>query len=144
MRTSSAPESPQVRVGVGVLIVRENKVLLGKRRGSHGEGTWAPPGGHLDFGETVEECARREVLEETGIIIREVRRGPYTTDIFPEVNRHFVTLFVTATNSEGDPALLEPSKCEGWEWHPWSSLPTPLFGPMQSLCESGFKIDPSK
>ena len=129
---------PQVRVGVGVLIIRENRILLGKRLGSHGAGTWAPPGGHLDFGETLEECARREVLEETGIIVRAIERGPYTTDIFSAMELHFVTLFAIARKSSGEPQLLEPAKCEGWEWHSWDELPTPLFAPMQSLCDMGF------
>jgi len=57
-------------------------VLLGERRGSHGGGTWAPPGGHLEFGESVEQCARREVFEETGLVIERLSAGPYTSDLF--------------------------------------------------------------
>ena len=59
-------DTQAIRVGVGVIIVRDGNVLLGERAGSHGAGTWALPGGHLEFGETVADCARREVLEETG------------------------------------------------------------------------------
>jgi len=40
------------RVGLGVLIIKDGKVLLGRRKGAHGEGTWAPPGGHLECGES--------------------------------------------------------------------------------------------
>lgn len=40
------------KVGVGVLIVDGNKILLGKRKNAHGDGCWAPPGGHLEFGES--------------------------------------------------------------------------------------------
>ena len=51
------------RVGIGVMIFKDGKVLLGKRKGSHGEGDWAFPGGHLDYMEGFEECARRETRE---------------------------------------------------------------------------------
>jgi len=54
------------QVGVGLLIVKGNKVLLGKRKGSHGEGEHAGPGGHLELGETIEECVLRELAEEAG------------------------------------------------------------------------------
>ena len=57
-------------VGVGVIIIKEGKILLAERKGSHGQNTWASAGGHLEFGETLEECARREVLEEFGIHIQ--------------------------------------------------------------------------
>ncbi len=54
---------PVPQVGVGVLILRDGKVLLGRRKGSHGAGCWSAPGGHLEFGEAVEDCALREALE---------------------------------------------------------------------------------
>ncbi len=51
------------KVGVGVIVVKEGKVLLLQRKNSHGSGTWCFPGGHLEYGESLEECAKREVLE---------------------------------------------------------------------------------
>ena len=57
------------KVGVGVIVVRDGKVLLGKRRGAHGEGSWSFPGGHLEFNELLEICAKREAKEETGLEI---------------------------------------------------------------------------
>ena len=57
------------KVGVGVIIVKEGKILLGKRKNAHGEGTWCPPGGHLELGESYEECAKRETFEETNFKI---------------------------------------------------------------------------
>src|SRR5581483_6177362 len=71
---------PEQRIEAGR--TEEGLVLLGERRGSHGGGTWAPPGGHLEFGESVEQCARREVFEETGLVIERLSAGPYTSDLF--------------------------------------------------------------
>lgn len=113
------------RVGVGVIVLRDGLVLLGKRFGSHAPGTWALPGGHLEFGESVEQCASREVLEETGLHIQRLSPGPYTNDVFATENRHYVTLFVVAHTAPGNPQLREPSKCLSWQWFRWSDLPQP-------------------
>jgi 8-oxo-dGTP diphosphatase len=126
------------RIGVGVIVLRDGLVLLGQRSGSHGAGTWALPGGHLEFGETVEHCAAREVMEETGLQIEIVGRGPYTNTVFQEEGKHYVTLFVIAKAIAGVPSVREPSKCLAWCWFRWSELPRPLFAPLVSLCASGF------
>jgi 8-oxo-dGTP diphosphatase len=129
---------PQTRIGVGVLIVRDGNVLLGRRQGSHGAGTWAPPGGHLEFGETAEACARREVAEETGLALGATTRGPWSVDLFVAEGKHYVTLFVIAHDVAGEARVLEPEKCAKWEWHAWNALPTPLFAPLASLHAQGF------
>lgn len=121
-----------------MLIVRDGKVLLGLRRGSHGAGTWAPPGGHLEWGETVESCARREVKEETGLDLGVVRQGPYANDVMPEEDKHYVTCFVEAAATGGEAQVLEPDKCERWKWFPWSSMPEDLFQPLKTLVVSGY------
>lgn len=126
-----------VLVGVGVIIVRDGRVLLGQRAGSHGAGTWALPGGHLDFGETVFQCAQREVREETGLVLHDLAAAPYTSDVFAAEGRHYVTLFVSA-QATGAPAILEPTKCLAWRWFRWHALPNPLFPPLQTLYASGF------
>jgi ADP-ribose pyrophosphatase YjhB (NUDIX family)/catechol 2,3-dioxygenase-like lactoylglutathione lyase family enzyme len=125
-------------VGVGVFVLREGLVLLGLRRGSHGAGTWALPGGHLEFGETVERCALREIHEETGLVIDVVARGPYTNDVFQDAGKHYVTVFVLARAPHGEPALREPAKCAEWRWCRWSELPMPLFPPLAALHASGY------
>ena len=60
-------------VGVGVVFVRQGQVFLAKRRGAHGEDSWGSAGGHLEFGETLEDCARREAMEELGVSVGELR-----------------------------------------------------------------------
>ena len=70
-----------------------------KRRGSHGAETWAPPGGHLEFGESFENCAMREVLEETGLKINGLKIAAATNDIFTNENKHYATIFLIC-NSE--------------------------------------------
>jgi 8-oxo-dGTP diphosphatase len=130
--------SPAPKVGVGVLVVRDGHVLLGRRRGSHGAGTWSAPGGRLEFGESIEHCARRELLEETGLEIGPVELGPYTNDVFLEEREHFVTLLVVARSAIGTPTNLEPDKCEGWSWFKWSELPTPMFTPLKNLVAAGY------
>lgn len=127
--------SPQV--GVGVLIVKDSRVLLGKRKGSHGAGTWSAPGGHLEFGESIEACAQREVLEETGLEIQDLRHGPFTNNIFEADNKHYVTAFVFARIAGGEAQVLEPDKCEGWAWFDWAELPEPLFPPLATLRSQG-------
>jgi 8-oxo-dGTP diphosphatase len=130
------PATP--RVGVGVIVLRDGQVLLGKRKGSHGAGTWALPGGHLEFGESVEACAARETKEETGLQIQVMGYGPYTNDVMPNENKHYVTVFVLARGEQGTPEVREPEKCEGWSWFRWSELPSNLFLPLRNLISQGY------
>ena len=61
------------KAGVGIMVLKDGKVLLGKRKGSHGEGEYAFPGGHLEYMESFEDCAKREVREECGVEIENLR-----------------------------------------------------------------------
>ncbi|KKU18047.1 MAG: MutT/nudix family protein [Candidatus Pacebacteria bacterium GW2011_GWB1_47_8] len=137
--TMTTQYSTQPQVGVAVMIIRDRKILLGKRLTSHGTGTWHLPGGHLEFMETVEDCARREVLEETGLEIENVELGPYTNDFFVKENKHYITLFVLCT-AKGKPRAMEPEKCVEWKWFEWDNLPKPLFLSVENLIKSGFSL----
>ncbi len=139
--SEGAPESAPARrprVGVGVLVLREAHVLLGRRRGAHGSDTWAPPGGHLEFGESIESCAVRELAEETGMLAHDVAKGPYINTVFAAEALHYITIFAVVRAATGEPVVREPDKCVAWQWFAWDNLPTPLFAPLQSLVESGF------
>lgn len=130
------------RIGVGVIVLRDNRVLLGKRKGAHGSGTWQFPGGHLEWSESIEACAQREVLEETGVAVRNVRHVAFTNDIFGTEGKHYVTLYVVADYGSGIPKVMEPEKSERWDWFSWDALPTPLFLPIQNLFAQGFNPTP--
>ena len=126
---------PQNRplVGVAVIVIRDGQVLLGKRKSAHGAGTWALPGGHLEFFETVADCAKREVAEETGLRIGAIRHFAFTDDRFAKEEKHYVTLFVTAEHKTGEAVVREPEKCEAWKWFFWDDLPQPRFLPLENL-----------
>jgi 8-oxo-dGTP diphosphatase len=131
-----------VKIGVASIIIRnDKKVLLGRRIGSHGAGTWAPPGGHLEFKEDPASCAIRETKEEAGVKIMNVSPGPWTNDIFEAENKHYITLFIISKYQSGEARVLEPKKCEEWSWFNWTDFPEPLFKPLQSLIESGYSLD---
>jgi len=127
-------------IGVAVIVVRHHKVLLGKRKNSHGAGTWQFPGGHLEFGESIEACARRELFEETGLSIIDMRKGPFTNDFFEAEKKHYVTLFIIAEQTTGTPCVKEPDKCECWDWFSWSQMPKPHFLPIVNLIRQNFSI----
>lgn len=129
------------RVGVGVILCDRDRVLLGLRKNSHGPDTWGFPGGHLEFGESVLDCAARELFEETGLRSSQLHFGPFTNDIFQAERKHYVTLFVVAKFEGGSPELKEPEKCEKWRWFQWKQLPSPLFLPIQNLIGQGFNLE---
>lgn len=140
----AADVAPVVRVGVGVLLVDDmGRVLVGRRRGSHGAGTLQLPGGHLEVGESFEECASRELAEETGIVLApgSFSHAHTTNDVMPDDEKHYVTIFMASHVPEGLQArTLEPHKCEGWAWQAWDDLADgeSLFIPLANLIASGF------
>ena len=137
-------EEQRPKVGVGVIIIKNDKVLLGKRKNAHGEGTWCFPGGHLEFNEEIEDCAIREVREEAGIEIKNIRIGTFTNDLFKKEGKHYVTLLVVSDYSFGKVKVMEPEKCEKWGWFEWDKLPKPLFIPIQNLQKMDYNpLNPS-
>ncbi len=129
----------KVGVGVGVVMIKDGKVLLGKRHGDpekasselKGAGTWTMPGGKLKFGETLEECAKREVLEETGIKLESVKVIAINQDMVDTA--HFITVGLFSDDFEGEPRVMEPDKIIKWHWFDLDNLPEPLYFPTAKL-----------
>ncbi len=99
---------------------------------------FARGGGHLEFFESLEDCAKREVLEETGLSIFDVRLATVTNDIFKKENKHYITIYVKTDNFKGDVKVMEPDKFKKWQWFDWNELPKPLFLPLENLKETDF------
>ncbi len=129
-------------VGVGILILKNGKILLGKRHDDpekasslmHGEGTWTMPGGKFHFDELLHESAAREVLEETGIKIRNPKVISISNDIVTDA--HFVTVGFLVTEFEGEPKTMEPDEIAEWKWFSLDNLPAKLFPPSKKVLEN--------
>ncbi len=135
----------KVGVGFGVMILKDNKVLLGKRHEDpekadsllNGAGTWTMPGGKLDFGESFEQGAVREVLEETGIKIKNTSVICINNDIVETA--HFITIGLLCTDFEGSPEVMEPDEITEWGWFDLEDLPSPLYFPSEKVLNNYLK-----
>ena len=114
------------KVGVGVMILKNGKVLLGKRKGSHGEGEYAFPGGHLEYMESFENCAKREVKEESDIEIKDIT-FQFLANVTKYDPKHYVHIGLLAKWQSGQPKVLEPHKLDSWDWYDLDDLPQPIF-----------------
>jgi 8-oxo-dGTP diphosphatase len=133
MENKSSENRP--KVGIGVMVIKDGRVLLGKRKGSHGQGEYAWPGGHMEYMESFEGCAKREVMEETGIEITAIR-FLRLLNLKTYTPKHYVDIGLMAQWKSGEPKIMEPEKCEGWGWYDIDDLPKPLFGTIESYIEA--------
>ncbi len=127
-------------VGIAVIAVNPSRyphsVLVSERLSSHGKGAYQLPGGHLEYGETFEECARRELKEETNLSCSNLKLIYVTNNIFSEEDggpKHYVTLFMKATiDDDSTLKCLEPEKNSEWIWTEWNDLKDrKLFAPLR-------------
>ena len=132
-------EKTYPKVGIGVMILNEKgEVLLGLRKGSHGEGEWAFPGGHLEFGETVFETAKREVKEETDLDVEPVEIVSVADEMryIKTDDKHYLNIGVKVIYQGGEPKIMEPDKCTKWEWFDLNNLPERMLEGTQFTLEN--------
>ena len=137
-------EDKKIGVGFGVMLLKDGKILLGKRHEDpekasselNGAGKWTMPGGKLHFGESFEGGAEREVLEETGIKINKdsLKMISIANDIVETA--HFVTMGFLADEFEGDAEVLEPDEITQWQWFDLNDLPSPLYFPSKEVLDN--------
>lgn len=125
-------------IGLTVCIRKDDKILMHKRKGKHAPGTWAFPGGHFEKWETFESCALRELKEEAGdITIKNLHFWRVANTMFKDEDRHYVVIIMVADWVSGEPRVMEPDKCECWEWVDWYNPPEPLMLGIQMLQQEG-------
>lgn len=120
------PDFP--RVGVGAIVIKDNKVLLVKRGIPPSKGLWAIPGGHIELGETLQKTAEREILEETGIVIK-ARKPVYTFDLIErddlgKIRFHYIVVDLMAEYISGEPLGADDALEARWlSWEEIEALP---------------------
>jgi 8-oxo-dGTP diphosphatase len=132
-------ETRKVGAGFGVMLLKNNRVLLGKRHDDaekadsalRGEGTWTMPGGKFEYGEEFEEGGKREVKEETGIILKDVKVVCVNND--KNEFAHFITVGLISDDFEGEARVMEPDEITEWRWFDLDNLPTPLYFPSEKI-----------
>jgi len=121
-------------IGVPVIVLdkTKKKILLGVRKNCYGAGTYGLPGGRLELNELLEECAKRELLEETGINVKSLEFIGAIRDF--QKDHNFIHFGFVCNNFDGEVKLMEPEKCEGWQWFPLDNLPENILpGHVQAI-----------
>jgi len=132
MKTSPLQNRP--RVGIGIFLInQQGRILLGNRMNAHGANTWSIPGGHLDFGEEIIDCAQREAREETGLIAKGIKILGLSNAIFEKEDLHYVSILTICEPVCEEPELKEPKKCEAWKWFALEDFPKNIFLPLNNF-----------
>ena len=114
--TRQYPERPLV--GVGVVVCRDDTVLLVRRGKAPGKGNWSLPGGAQKLGETVFEAARREVLEETAVNVDVLGLVDVVDSIHADpagrIQYHYTLIDVVAEWRSGEATPLDDAAAIAW------------------------------
>ena len=125
------------RVGIGVMILKDNQILLGKRTDSDKDdptklkqmNTWTMPGGKLEYGESFEVAASREVKEETDLDVSDLSIVCLQND--KDDFAHYVTIVMKAENIQGTVKTMEPDKISKWQYFDLNDLPENMYFPSE-------------
>lgn len=125
-------------VGCELFLRRGDSILLGLRKNCYGAGTWALPGGHLEFNERLVDAICREAEEELGSVIKpkELKLVSIVDDMQPQNNLHYVHISFELKEPAWEPRIMEPDRCEEWRYFALDELPKEFFLPHKGIIEN--------
>ena len=126
-----------IKIVCTIFLIQNDALLLGKRKNCYGEGTWGLPGGHLEYGESIIECAKRELKEELGIDALEFTLISVGEDITE--HSHYVEIVLRLRQFTGEIQCMEPDRCYDWKFFTVSNLPEEIFEPNKKSINVYFK-----
>lgn len=126
-----------IKVGCEVFLIKDNAVLLGKRKNCYGEGTWGLPGGHLEYGESILECAKRELKEELGIEGLKLSLISIIDNI--DERGHYLHISFLLEQFLGEIRCMEPDFCYDWKFFDILNLPQEIFKPHKKIFKNYFR-----
>ncbi len=112
-------------LGVNTFLIKDNKILLGKRLKKSGFGQWGLPGGHLEYKEEFETGAKRELFEETNLVALKIEFLQLVNGI--QDGGHFIHVNFLVSEWSGELKNNEPEKCSEWKWFDLDDLPDNIF-----------------
>lgn len=126
----------KIKVGCEIFLMEKKSLLLGKRKNCYGEGTWALPGGHLEYGESLLQCAQRELKEELGIEGLEFKLATMVENI--DERGHYLHVSFLLKKFLGEIQNMEPDLCYEWKFFTIGNLPQEIFKPHQKILKNYF------
>lgn len=125
-------------VGCELFVRKGDNLLLGMRKNCYGAGTWALPGGHVEFNERLADTICREAKEEldADITPKDLKLVSIVDDLQPENNLHYIHISFEVKDPEWEPHIMEPDHCEEWRYFPMDSLPDNFFPPHKGIIEN--------
>jgi 8-oxo-dGTP diphosphatase len=128
-----------VACAVAVIVTHQRQVLFGKRCSGETEILWQLPGGWIEAGESPQQAARREVSEETGLQLSELRFVGLSNNIFSACKHSLSLYFEAECVDAGSLFAGERDKCAGWEWRDWNEIGENLYLPLRLFRQTEYR-----
>lgn len=122
-----------IKICVNAIVKRNDGKVIAIRRKN--QNAWSVPGGHLEFGEDIENCAKREVLEETDVVIDNIKIIDITNHPHTSTGDHYLFIWIKADYIAGELKNKEPERCYSIEWVNWDKFPEPIFKPLKEMMD---------